>query len=262
MIYFYKYCYQIKFFFYKYCNQIKLLKLKNPIISYKFPLIANYNDISFKHYFSNAFYDKFFKYLKNYSKPFVFLDIGANQGLYTIIAANNKNCVRIFSFEPVFQVFNLLKKNLILNKKLNKSHLINKAISDKEGTQKIFYNKFFSGKSTLRNKKNLTKEKLKFYQDISCINYNKLNMYLKGYEDYNIVVKVDVEGLEFTVIKELFKSSFSKNINEIFYEVNINWCNPEKLKDYLKKKGFNYFNKFSNNQNHYDLLATKINFRN
>lgn len=251
MIYFYIYFYKIKFFCFKFLN------LKNPTISYKFPLTENYNDISFKHYFCNAFYDKFFQYLKNYSKPFIFLDIGANQGLYTIIAVNNKNCLRVFSFEPVFQVFNLLKKNLILNKISNKYKLINQAISDKEGNKKIFYNNFFSGKATLRNKKNLSKEKMKFYQDISCINYKKLNMYLKGYEDYNIVAKVDVEGLEFIVIKELFKTSFSKNINEIFYEVNINWCDPEKIKDYLKKKGFNVFNKFSNNQSHYDLLATK-----
>jgi hypothetical protein len=32
--------------------------------------------------------------------PFIFVDIGANQGIFSLVAAKNKNCVALHTFEP------------------------------------------------------------------------------------------------------------------------------------------------------------------
>ena len=42
---------------------------------------------------------------------FVFLDIGANNGLYSFIAQKNCNCKRVDAFEPNPFVFNFLEIN-------------------------------------------------------------------------------------------------------------------------------------------------------
>ncbi len=44
-----------------------------------------------------------------------FFDIGANQGLYAILAARNPVCTGIYAFEPVPTTAALLRRNASLN---------------------------------------------------------------------------------------------------------------------------------------------------
>ena len=56
-------------------------------------------------------YGFFYKnFLTKRNNLFSFIDIGANQGLYSICDALNKNCKLIFAFEPIDKTFELLKK--------------------------------------------------------------------------------------------------------------------------------------------------------
>ena len=52
--------------------------------------------------------------LKKEKNKFLFIDIGANQGLYSIIAAKNKKNIKSYAFEPIKTTYDLLKKILKL----------------------------------------------------------------------------------------------------------------------------------------------------
>tara|TARA_B110000971_G_scaffold121965_1_gene124835 strand:+ start:386 stop:541 length:156 start_codon:yes stop_codon:yes gene_type:complete len=48
----------------------------------------------------------------------------------------------------------------------------------------------------------------------------------------NFVEKIDVEGHEEVVIKELIKVKDFSKVYSTFYVVNINWTNPKKSNNY------------------------------
>ena len=195
----------------------------------------------------------FWDFLSNISTNFVFIDIGSNQGLYTICAGKNKFCSRVYSFEPVNSTFKLLVENVSINNINDKCNLINKAISDQAGHLNISLNTNHTGKATFRNLEWFEV----FYkkEKIEAIDEN-LNILIKDKKDTQIIIKVDVEGHEEKVFQTLIKSNLFKKVKFVFYEVDEKWTNPKKLQDLLMKEGFAEFNKIGNGS-HYDVIANR-----
>ena len=79
------------------------------------------------------------------------LDLGANLGYYTLLAAKlvGKNG-KVFAFEPEPRNYNLLLKNIALNEYENVVPM-QKAISDKAGVVKLFLDTEDSGSHTIRH---------------------------------------------------------------------------------------------------------------
>src|SRR5690606_14509889 len=71
-----------------------------------------------------------------------------------------------------------------------------------------------------------------------------------------IVVKVDVEGHETTVITELTKLTSVQRIASVFYEVDERWTDPARVRHLLEKAGFSHFRTFGSGM-HYDVLASR-----
>lgn len=79
-------------------------------------------------------------FLKNLPRGGVVLDIGANIGYYTLIAARLVGPQgRVYAFEPDPSNFQLLKKNVEANGYRNVV-LVNKAVAQKTGTLRLFRN--------------------------------------------------------------------------------------------------------------------------
>ncbi len=74
--------------------------------------------------------------VKKNSEGAIFLDIGAESGYYTCLAAKN-GAKKVMAFEPNPNSFNLLKKNIERNN-LKNVEIFNKAVSDKN-EKAIFY---------------------------------------------------------------------------------------------------------------------------
>lgn len=64
----------------------------------------------------------------------VVLDIGANTGLYTIIAKREQPSARVIAFEPYPVNADRLRKNLALNGLSGAVNIVEKAVGDEEGT--------------------------------------------------------------------------------------------------------------------------------
>ena len=232
----------------------KLIKKKFVKSVYGVYLKGNYNDVTFRLCILGSYGDFYFKRLKGINSNFVFVDIGANQGLYSIIASQNSKNMKSYVFEPVPKTFSLLKENLIYNNVYHKCIAFQKAISNEVGISKITLKSNHSGSATISSGNKLYNNSNNSI-DVSLIDSNEISNLIKE-KNYPIYVKIDVEGHEKIVINELIKANFFDRVKEIFFEVDNNWVDLHSIKESLLEKGFYSFKKIGSG-NHFDILAER-----
>lgn len=116
---------------------------------------------------------------KHIKKTDVIIDIGANIGYYTILFARLGK--EVHAFEPEPENFKLLQKNIRVNKITN-AIIVQKAVSNKNGTVNLKLNKLNTGGHHITS---LTKETIQ-------IETIRLDNYIKQAD----FIKMDIEGAE------------------------------------------------------------------
>jgi len=140
--------------------------------------------------------DDFYQ-LKKCKNPRLIVDIGAGLGDFSLLAAKKYSQAKIIAFEPHPQLFQLLRKNIIVNDTKNIIPYKKAVTSQKniilnigqEGTQSSFF-------------KNINRKKT-----IKVIGYD-LNQLLKN--NYLDFLKIDCEGGEWKIIKNLSGNNLKK----------------------------------------------------
>ncbi|HET8808621.1 MAG TPA: FkbM family methyltransferase [Methylophaga sp.] len=191
------------------------------------------------------------EYLSSQQQPFSFIDIGANQGLYSLLAARNNFCQQVFAFEPVSENYQYLTNNLRVNDASSKTLAFRAAIAENHGPYQICLKRGHSGAASMRPQ---LATKSQRYETIQGINAADLHNLFKFIE--RAIIKIDVEGFEKTVIDELVKSGVLTRTQAVFYEVDERWSQPQRIRQQLIKQGFKSFKKFGSGY-HYDVLATR-----
>ncbi|HSG33676.1 MAG TPA: FkbM family methyltransferase [Sphingomonadaceae bacterium] len=218
---------------------------------YGVPMVSNFGDKTFRY----CFYGTYGKHLSNYldaiDRPFAFVDIGANQGLFTLIAGRNRQCCRLVAMEPVKRTFGYLEANVALNRLGDRAKLLNAALSDASGTAEIAIKPNHSGVASIAGGRSLDDWPT---ETIALMSIAELDQHLP--DDREIVVKVDVEGHEPVVIAELLKSRHLARISGIFYEMDERWADAGRIADMLREAGFTRFTKYGIRR-HYDMLAER-----
>ena len=183
----------------------------------------------------------------------IFMDIGANIGIATIIMAKlNKKSI-IYAYEPFSEAFELLLENITINNITNVK-AFNLAVSNKNNKELILnvFNNMSGANSTYSNKKkfneyynkelaihiiknmpdanstNTDEKKInEFYHDctterVKCISLDEILKNNKINEIY--LLKIDCEGAEFDIIYDsiLFKNKTIKNIVGEFHDLKYN----------------------------------------
>lgn len=120
-------------------------------------------------------------------KTDLFVDVGANIGSYSILAANEIGAV-VHAFEPDERAFNHLSKHVELNQCEEQIHLHQLALSDHEGRVG------FSQTDDLNN--HLLTEVFSAGIEIECRTFDQVVQI-----DRPTICKIDVEGFETLVIK-------------------------------------------------------------
>lgn len=245
--YFIKKLYKLKYLTHKY-----LFKTTKPIKSvYNVYLTPNFYDTTFMYYFKGTYGFFLHDFIKNISSATTFIDIGANQGLFSILAGKNEHIKKIIAFEPTKKTADLLRANLACNK-IENCLVVEKGISDKKGFLNLNVADGHSGKNTFRTNeldKNIVSEK------VEIINHKDIELLVQGNTNY--VIKIDVEGHEEVVIHELTKCFFIQNVSYIFCEIDSNWVDVERLKKKLTSVGFTKFKKIGKGSVHYDMLISR-----
>ena len=235
--------------------RIRFLYIIKPKITksaYGVKLHSKWGDATFNLCLSGTYGYFFNDFLNDIKKPSSFVDIGANQGIYTLIASKNRNIKKIYSFEPVPDNFRSLKKNIKLNNS-KRIITIKAAISSQNNNRYISFDKFHSGISSLNLKKDNSNKLIK----IKTINFKHLKKLIKL--DYNLIVKIDVEGHELIVLEQIVKSNLIRKVNYIYIEINFERNNLVKIKKILKRFNFFQIHKSKIINNHSDFLFKKIN---
>lgn len=185
-------------------------------------------------------------------RPFVFIDIGANQGLFSLIAGKNPNCQAILSLEPVARTHSLLTRNLVANGLDDRAQALNFGLSDRAGTFPITLSKGHSGLATLGGEARQFRGEHPT-TDVRLETMVELERHIP--DDLPVFVKVDVEGHEEKVIGELLSWDQADRIFAIFYEHDDRWTDKAAVDALLVKAGFGRERKYGQGR-HYDVLAT------
>ena len=144
-----------------------------------------------------------FIYKNNFfDKSFIFVDIGCNIGIYTLLIGNKfKNCKQIISIEPIFNTFKRLRSNIKINKIENITTLLNIALSNKDGKAKM-------RSVSKHNQIQLSKFEINETGDVDVETKVFDNLY--KFEKEYIFIKCDVEGHEIKTLEGM-KSTLYKN---------------------------------------------------
>jgi FkbM family methyltransferase len=194
-------------------------------------------------FYKNEYEERQIKFLSDWikkNKPNIFIDIGANFGVYSLRISKLFQMLKVIAFEPVLTTFNKLKMNIKINNLGKKIKTYNAGLSNSNGLKKMIAlkrrNYIQSGGFSF----NVPREKL---NDENVIQYHKS---MKGdgvlkFKKKKIVIKIDVEGYENKVllgIKNLLKN------NKILLQIEIFNNNFKKINKLLLKQNFKLINKF------------------
>ena len=177
-------------------------------------------------------YSDFLLEMTVYSK--ITFDIGANIGWYSIFMSKDLQN-KIFAFEPVSKSYEILKKNIKLNKRKN-IVANNFGLSNFNGSSEFFYD---PKNATAASAKNILESDL---DSIRC-DFIQLDDYMQTNNLSSLdLIKCDVEGGELNVIKGGLKS-IQEHEPIIFIEMLRKWSlkfdyHPNNIISLLK--GLNY----------------------
>lgn len=191
--------------------------------------------------------------IKFLPKDGVFIDIGANLGIHSIIAARHmgKDC-KVIAVEPIKSNQKLLKRNIKLNKISEKVTLIPTALSSEKGTQTMYFEDGFSPAASFKSDS--------FLNNSVNVPTETLDSIISKYKLAPNLIKIDVEGAEYEVLKGSKKTlSITNNLLiEIHnYKLNEFGTSLDEILAFLKEFGFKskilaeYNNQTGLNYSHY-----------
>lgn len=165
-------------------------------------------------------------------KDDMFLDIGANIGSYTILAASEVGAKTI-SFEPIPSTFKILEKNIAINKINDLVEPKNKGVGSTNGVIR-----FTSGLDTVNH---VASENDSNTVDVAVVSIDS---------EVNIskpcLIKIDVEGFETEVIRGMSQTLKNENVKAIIIELNGSGnryaYDESEIQQKLIEAGFNLYN--------------------
>lgn len=179
-------------------------------------------------YFKLFDYEDSMFLMHHLKKEDLFIDVGANVGHYSLLAAGVCNA-QVMAFEPIPLTFSKLNRNVALNKLSDRIKTYNIGI----GNENSFLN--FTTNRDVMNRvahKNET--------DFLRIQVKKLDDILK--DKSPVLMKIDVEGFEYFVLKGATTTLEKESLKYIIIEMNNSTLNfgytNEEVLEFLFSYGF------------------------
>lgn len=122
-----------------------------------------------------------------------FIDVGANVGLYSCLAASTSK--QVLAIEPLRQNLDVLSHNISLNPSLQPLiEIVPVGVSDREGSAVIYG---FGSVASLNSKWNATANSHHETVTLSTLD----NLLGRRFANAKLLIKIDVEGYEFSVLQ-------------------------------------------------------------
>lgn len=191
--------------------------------------------------------EKVYNQIKNFIKPnSIVLDVGANYGQMSILWSKSKENVKVYAFEASEYIFDILKKNVLINSANVKP--INSLVGN-ENKEKIKIKK-----SVLKNNYTYGSNKIEISTGINKEDYfiDAIRIDDMRFDRAISAMKIDVEGYDLKVL-EGAKQTIHKHKMPIVFE-----CDNLYDKNYPKLNDFEVFIKKINYKIHSKI--DKINY--
>ena len=161
------------------------------------------------------------------------VDIGANTGIFSLVAASSNSDALIFAYEPVKRTLEIFQKNIKINPNFNIT-ATNIAISNKVG-KSLFYDVNTASQLSA----SLNPDKLNHHNNIVEYNVNvsTLDNEIKSKID---LIKIDVEMHEFEVLEGMI-NIISNYRPSLIIEILTDEL-KEKIIDFMLKYNYEIFN--------------------
>ena len=190
--------------------------------------------------------------LSDQKEAFLFLDIGANQGIYSLCAAANRHCIHVFAFEPNPSTFSYLARNIRANKEEGRITPVAAAIGDPEvGIVTISVPHGHSGAASMFG----TGQQI----SVPVVSSAALREIFGKAQGAPIVAKIDVEGAEILVLSTLCSAGLLEAIDAILIEISSNirgGSHGEEIKSFFSANGWREGAR-SGSESHYDALYVR-----
>ena len=168
------------------------------------------------------------QWIDQFKSNTVFLDVGANVGLYSIYAAKTKNTT-VYAFEPSFFNLEYLARNIFINGLSEKINIIPLALNNTAGINPFHLTstEWGGALSTFDQKFDDSGKEMhpEFIYKTTGIDLDTLSKLLQLEKaDY---VKIDVDGLEHIILSGARDTL--KNAREILVEINDNFSEQREV---------------------------------
>lgn len=187
--------------------------------------------------FNEIFAYDIYKFTATNSSPKI-IDCGSNIGLSILYFKSLYPDANVIGFEPCPETFNLLQKNIEENK-LENVVIYNKALSDKEEKISFYVSKDYPAHGGTSSSEAKNNKQVNLEQIVDSV---KLSEYINQPIDF---LKMDIEGAEDLVLKELAGSGKLKQVKSMILEYHHHMYDPNKdclaaVLKYLEDNNFGY----------------------
>lgn len=156
----------------------------------------------------------------------IVVDVGANIGSESVLAASRGKKVKVYAFEPTKSLIPLLNENIFINDFYNRIEIIQKAVSNKNGKVRFVLENESEINHLDISSNNKPKNNRIDHLDIKKtvqIDSVTLDTFIKEKSLKKIkLLKIDVEGAELLVLQGAQKALAAGKINVVLFEINKN----------------------------------------
>ena len=172
----------------------------------------------------------------------VLIDIGANVGMYSTLAAVGRN-VRVYAFEPESQNHSLLNQNIYLNNVSDKVTAYCVALSDTSGLSMLYLGHMDAGGAFHSSGEaldfNLEPLNTPFVQ--GCVLMTLDQLVEEGTVPVPDHIKLDVDGFEYKVVNGMMNTIRNPTVKSVAIELNPALPEHQQVFKQMADLGFTYF---------------------
>lgn len=175
------------------------------------------------------------EWIASFGADDVFIDIGANVGIYSIWAAIT-GAAKVYAFEPESQNFATLNKNIFLNALSGRVVAYCTALSDQAGFGPLYLSEFRGGASGHNFAVRPQRAEPKFTQGVYSTTLDDL--VATGSIPPPRHIKIDVDGIEHKIIAGARRTLQDQRLASVLVELDTNLETHRNIIDVMQDLGF------------------------
>ncbi len=180
-------------------------------------------------------------WIKGFDPSDVFFDIGANNGIYGLLAAVLVGC-KVYAFEPHFGSYHVMCLNIYANKLQDQMFAYPLAVSDHEGYGSLFLSATYAGKSLNNFGQSRPHDDPLWNATIpQAAVTTSLDHFVASTGAFPNHIKVDVDGIEPAIVAGGMEVLADRRLKSIMIELDLKNAEHTTVFETLASVGFDHF---------------------